>query len=124
MPIALAVAVGGAFGAVSRYTLDRFIEQRSFALFPWATFTINLTGCFLVGTVIASLVDRHEVPGWLRSGLVLGFIGGYTTFSTYAQETLDLLESEDFAVALLYGLGSIVAGVAAVFAGNLVGRSL
>ena len=60
MPSAVAVAVGGAFGALSRYLVDRFIEAREFGLFPWSTFTINLSGCFVVGVVIAALVDRHQ----------------------------------------------------------------
>jgi CrcB protein len=83
MPTVLAVATGGALGAVSRYGLDRLIERRSFAVFPWSTFTINISGCFLIGVVIAALVDRHHTPGWLRVGLVVGVLGGYTTFSTF-----------------------------------------
>lgn len=124
MPIAVAVAIGGALGALTRYGVDRLIERRSFALFPVSTFTINLTGCLLVGIVIGSLVGRHQTPAWLRVGIVMGVLGGYTTFSTYAQETLDLLEAEDFGVALAYALGSIAAGVAAVLIGMRVGRVL
>jgi fluoride exporter len=124
MPTVLAVAMGGALGAVSRYGLDRLIEHRSFAVFPWSTFTINISGCFLIGVVIAALVDRHQAPGWLRVGLVVGVLGGYTTFSTFAQETLDLLRSEDVAVALVYSTGSLVTGVLAVLGGTMLGRAL
>ena len=77
MPTVLAVAMGGALGAVSRYGLDRVIEHRSFAVFPWSTFTINISGCFLIGVVIAALVDRHQAPGWLSVGLVVGVLGGF-----------------------------------------------
>src|SRR3954452_780237 len=87
MPIFLAVAVGGALGSISRYSLDRLIERRVAAVFPWSTFTINVTGCVLVGAVVAALVDRHNTPEWLRFGLVMGFLGGYTTFSTFGQES-------------------------------------
>ena len=124
MPTVLAVATGGALGAVSRYWLDRLIEHRSFAVFPWSTFTINLSGCFMIGFVVAALVDRHQAPGWLRVGLVVGVLGGYTTFSTFAQETLDLLRSDDVAVALLYSTGSLVTGVLAVLGGTILGRAL
>jgi CrcB protein len=62
MPVTLAVAVGGAIGAVARYGVDRFIERRSFAVFPWSTFAINVSGCLLIGVAIAALVDRHHTP--------------------------------------------------------------
>lgn len=124
MPVVLAVAVGGALGAVSRYGLDRLIERRSFAVFPWSTFTINASGCFLIGLVILALVDRHQAAAWVRAGLVVGLLGGYTTFSTFSQETLDLLRAEDVALALLYSLGSLACGVLAVLGGTLLGRTL
>jgi CrcB protein len=124
MPVFLAVAVGGAVGAAGRYSLDRLIERRSFAVFPWSTFTINVSGCFLIGLVIAALVDRHEAPAWVRAGLVVGVLGGYTTFSTFAQESLDLLRADDVALALLYSLGSLACGVLAVLGGTVLGRTL
>jgi CrcB protein len=124
MPVFLAVAVGGAVGAAGRYGLDRLIERRSFAVFPWSTFTINVSGCFLIGLVIAALVDRHEAPAWVRAGLVVGVLGGYTTFSTFAQESLDLLRADDVALALLYSLGSLACGVLAVLGGTVLGRTL
>ena len=124
MPVYLAVAVGGAVGALARYGLDRLIERRSEAVFPWSTFTINVTGCLVIGAVIAALVDRHRTPLWLRLGLTVGVVGGYTTFSTFAQETLDLIEENHLAVAAAYSLGSIAVGVAAVYLGMLIGRTL
>jgi fluoride exporter len=124
MPVVFAVAAGGALGAASRYWLDRLIEQRSFAVFPWSTFTINISGCFLIGLVISALVDRHEAPAWVRAGLVVGVLGGYTTFSTFAQESLDLLRADDVTLALLYSLGSLACGVLAVLGGTMLGRTL
>ena len=124
MPVIVGVALGGALGASSRYVLDHLIEQRSFSIFPWATFTINISGCLLIGVITEALVDRHHLPAWIRVGLVLGVIGGYTTFSTYAQEALTLFDARDGAVALAYTLGSVVVGVLAVFAGEHLGRLL
>ena len=124
MPVIVGVALGGALGASARYALDHLIEQRSFATFPWATFTINVTGCLLIGVITEALVDRHHVPAWIRVGLVMGVIGGYTTFSTYAQEALTLFDSHDAAVALAYTAGSVVTGIAAVYAGEHLGRLL
>ena len=124
MPVIVGVALGGALGASARYLLDHVIEQRSFSIFPWATFTINVTGCFLIGVITAALVDRHHLPAWIRIGLVMGVIGGYTTFSTFAQEALTLFDAHDAVVALAYTLGSVAVGIAAVYGGELVGRAL
>lgn len=124
MPIGLAVAFGGALGALARYGLDRVIERRVSAVFPWSTFTVNVTGSLLVGFVVGALVDRHDAPAWIRGALVLGFCGAYTTFSTFAQETLDLVEARDWAIAFVSVSASVVAGMSAVLAGNALGRLL
>ena len=123
MPVIVGVAVGGALGASARYALDRLIEHRTDAVFPWSTFTINMTGCFAIGLVSATLIDRHHLPAWLRIGLVMGVIGGYTTFSTYAQESLDLVDAHDVFEAVLYIGGSVMLGVLAVYAGRTLGRA-
>ena len=122
MFVMLGVAVGGAVGALSRSGLDRAIEQRSESSFPWSTFVVNVAGCFLVGLVIAVLVDRHAAPDWLRAALVVGFCGGFTTFSTFAQETLDLLETSEAALAVVSISANVVLGVLAVLAGSRIGR--
>jgi CrcB protein len=124
MPIVFGVALGGALGASARYSVDKLIEQRSSAVFPWATFTINATGCFLIGVITAALVERAHLPAWLRVGLVVGVIGGYTTFSTFAQEALELGEVHHVAAAAGYVLASVAVGIAAVYAGTLVGRTI
>jgi CrcB protein len=124
MPVILGVALGGALGASARYSLDRFIEERVASLFPWATFVINISGCLLIGVLTEQLVDRHHLPAWIRVGLIVGVIGGYTTFSTFAQEAFSLLESKDYAVTLAYAAGSVVVGLLAVWAGTALGRAL
>jgi len=122
MPVQLAVAIGGALGALGRYLVDRFIEAREVGVFPWSTFTINVSGCFVVGVLIAAIVDRRHAPAWLRLGLVMGVLGGYTTFSTFGQETLDLIEEGRLPLAVAYAGGTVVLGVAAVFCGVRAGR--
>ena len=119
-----AVAAGGSLGTLARYGLDAAIERRSFSLFPWSTFAINMSGCFLVGMLIAALVDRHHAPHWLRIGLVVGFCGAYTTFSTFAQESYGLLEEKALGVALLNVTASVTLGVLAVYFGERAGRML
>ena|SRR5438132_8823562 len=123
MPVIVGVALGGALGASARWLLDRFLEQHTESVFPWSTFVINVTGCLVIGVVIETLVDRHHLPAWLRIGLVVGVLGGYTTFSTFAQETFSLIESSDLGIALLYTAGSVTTGVLAVWAGTMLGRS-
>lgn len=122
MSVILGVAAGGSLGALSRYGVDTWVERRTDAVFPWATFLINVSGCLAVGFVIAALVDRHRAPQWLRTALVLGFCGGYTTFSTFAQEALDLLETDKAAVALAAIAANVLLGLAAVFVGLRLGR--
>jgi CrcB protein len=124
MPVVVGVALGGAFGASSRYLLDTLIERNVSSIFPWATFTINITGCLVIGICEATLVDRHDVPAWVRVGIVMGVIGGYTTFSTYAQESLQLFDARDVGVGLLYTVGSVVTGVLAAYLGSVLGRHL
>jgi CrcB protein len=124
MPVIVGVALGGALGASARYGLDRLIERSSNAVYPWSTFTINVTGCFLIGLISAALVDRHHLPAWLRIGLVVGVVGGYTTFSTFAQEALDLKDIHHVGVAFAYVVASVGLGLAAVYAGTALGRAI
>ena len=123
MLVISAIAVAGALGALSRYAADRLIEHHVATVFPWSTFVINVTGCFAVGVVTAALVDRHHGPEWLRVGAVVGFLGAYTTFSTFAQETHDLVDTH-LTLALFNAAGSVAAGVAAVVLGLRLGRAL
>jgi fluoride exporter len=124
MPVFLAVAAGGALGALSRYGLMTLVERRTLTVFPWDVFVVNISGCFLVGIVVSALVDRHDAPAWLRVGLVLGFIGAYTTFSTFAQDLYDLKLEREYLLAAVDLAGSVVLGVLAVAAGTWVGRLL
>jgi CrcB protein len=124
VPVILGVALGGALGASARYGLDRLIERRTTSVFPWSTFTINVTGCFVLGLVTAALVDRHHLPAWLRVGVVVGVLGGYTTFSTFIQEAFDVADIHHVGIAFAYVAASIGLGLAALYAGMLAGRVL
>jgi CrcB protein len=121
MSVVLAVALAGALGAVSRYGLDTLVERHTESSFPWATFLVNASGCLAVGFVIAALVDRHRAPQWLRVGLVMGFCGSFTTFSTFAQETVDLMEAHQLVLAGASVTANVLVGVAAVLAGAKLG---
>ena len=124
MLLDIAVALGGSAGALARYGLDRLIEHHVVTVFPWSTFTINITGCFVAGLAVAALVDRHDLPAWVRTGVVVGFLGAYTTFSTFAQESRDLFVGGHVSLAAVNATASVVVGVMAVAAGTGVGRLL
>jgi CrcB protein len=122
MFVVLGVAVGGAIGAVSRYGVDALVDRRSGVAFPLSTLVINVSGCLAVGFLVAAIVDRHRTPEWLRVGLVMGFCGGYTTFSTFAQESLDLVHGDDWVVAAASIATSVMLGILAVALGTRLGR--
>jgi CrcB protein len=123
MAVALAIAAGGSIGALARYAVMELVERRVVSVFPWDTFVVNVTGCFLAGFVVAALVNGDETPAWLRLGLVVGFLGAYTTFSTFAQDLYDLAVAEDAVPAVLNAVGSVVIGLAAVALGTVAGRA-
>jgi CrcB protein len=90
--------------------------------FPWGTFAVNVSGSFIVGVLFTVLTERWLVAPWLRSSLTIGLLGAYTTFSTLSLESYRLLEDGAYGVAAANVLGSIAAGLAAVYAGVVVGR--
>jgi fluoride exporter len=123
MPVAIAVAVFGALGALTRYGVDLLIERHTATVFPFSTLTINVTGCVLAGAAVGGLVDRFHEPSWLTVGAVTGFLGAYTTFSTFAFETHDLIRAGHVPLAAVNVLASVAAGIAGVSLGLLlVGR--
>jgi len=117
-----AVALGGAVGAAARYGLDRLIESHVESVFPAATFTINVTGCAISALIVAVVVERLGAPSWLGLGANVGFVGAYTTFSTFAFEAYGLLQEGRALLAVVYAASSAVAGVAAIGAGTWLGR--
>jgi CrcB protein len=122
MPIPFAIAVTGALGALARYWLDGAVARRTGGGFPWGTFAVNVTGSFLLGLVFTLLTERHRVDPWLRSALTIGFLGAYTTFSTLSLETYRLLEYGAVGLALANALGTLAAGLAALYVGVVLGR--
>jgi len=111
------VAVGGAAGSVLRYSLQKWINETYLHSFPLATFFINITGCLLIGIFYAMAEKGNLLTPLIRLLLVTGFCGGFTTFSTFAFENMNLLRSGDLFYFALYALGSLVLGVLAVYLG-------
>jgi len=85
---------------------------------------INVSGSFLLGIVFVAMTERFRPDPWLRSALTIGFLGAYTTFSTFSLETYRLVEDSAYGLAIANALGSLAAGLAAVYAGVVIGRAL
>jgi len=124
MPVALAVALAGALGALARYGLDGLIARRAPGAFPWGTFAINVSGSLVLGLLFTVFTERLAVDAWIRSGITIGFLGAYTTFSTLSLETYRLVEDRALGLAAANALGSLAAGLLAVYAGVVLGRAL
>jgi CrcB protein len=120
------VGFGGFLGANARYWLGGWIQSRWGADFPWGTFVINVTGSFVLGLFLTLITERYAVPRTptLRLVVALGFLGAYTTFSTFAFETLSLVTTGALLRALGNALGSLFAGFVAVWLGVVLGRIL
>ncbi len=116
------VALGGATGAVTRFLLSTWVNNKFEALFPWGTFFVNITGCFLLGFIYILGIETLLLPPNLRTFLTVGFLGAFTTFSTYNLETISLLKSGEVKLAIFNGLGSLLAGLLAVWVGTLLAK--
>ena len=118
------VAIFGAAGAVSRYWVDGRISDLTHGQFPWGTFVINVVGAFALGILVALTTERLLLsPNW-RVALGIGFLGSFTTFSTYAYESVKLAEDGAVGLALVNSVGMVALGMLAAFTGLAVGRTL
>ena len=119
-----AIAVAGSLGALARYGLEGFVSRRTNSAFPWGTFAVNVSGAFVLGLVFTLATERWGLAAWLRSGLTIGFLGAFTTFSTLTFETYRLTEDRALGLAAANIHGSCAAGLAAVYLGIVLGRAL
>lgn len=106
----IAIGLGGILGAISRYEVGLWISNRWNQGFPLHTFIINVTGAFLLGFLNILFIDRLAVSPLWRMGIGVGFLGAYTTFSTFSYEVIMLMEGGSFLTAALYTMLSILAG--------------
>ncbi len=118
-----AVALGGALGSLCRYLLDKGIGKLAAIDFPVGTFTVNLCGCLLIG-LLWGIFDHVRISNTLRLFLFTGFLGGLTTFSTFARESEQLLRSGSTAVGMLYVMMSNAAGIAMVALGFFISSKI
>jgi CrcB protein len=118
------VLVGGALGSGARYLISLWLLERFGSGFPWGTLTVNVAGSFLIG-LIATLADEQTVVGPpARVFLVVGVLGGFTTFSSFSLETLRLLEHDGAGMAVLNVAGNSVLSILAATLGIVIGRGI
>lgn len=114
--IYLLVAVGGALGALGRYTAAGWVHAWAGDAYPWGTLVVNIVGAALLGFFYRTAEALLISPG-TRAFVALGFLGAFTTFSTFSYETAALLQDGEWTAAALYSLGSVLLGLFGVFIG-------
>ena len=116
----LLIAFGGALGSMARYWVGSTIGSRMGTKFPYGTFVINITACMIIGFSLTFLAKRADLnPAW-RFLVPVGFIGAYSTFSTYEWETLSTIRTGAFSLAAFYAISSLILGLAAVWGGSVI----
>lgn len=120
----LLIALGGGLGSVMRYWVGSTVGGRIGVRFPFGTLVVNITACMVIGFALTWFGDRAEISAAWRYLVAVGFIGAYSTFSTYEWETLSTLRSGAFALASAYALGSMALGLAATWCGAALAETL
>ena len=118
------IALGGALGALTRYAVSEWCQQRFPMRFPIGTFLINISGCLLIGFVVTLLDTRLPGPSPWRYAIPIGFIGAYTTFSTFELEIFRATQAHWGLIALGYLASSVILGFAGVWCGVLLGGAV
>jgi CrcB protein len=118
------VGIGGFAGAVTRRVVDLWVSDRAQSAFPFGTLVINVTGSFLLGLLFVWATERDVLPASIRGPVLIGFIGAYTTFSTWMLESWRLVEDGAWQLATVNLVASVGLGLVAVVAGMALGRAL
>jgi CrcB protein len=120
----LAIAAGGALGSVLRYWMSAWVHSVAGRGFPYGTLAVNVLGCLLMGFLFALLVERLSTDSAVRAGILIGVLGGFTTFSSFSIETFNLLEEGLWLKAGINAGASLVLCLAATWIGVITARAL
>jgi len=120
----LAVSLGGILGANARYLVGVYVAERLGTAFPYGTFLINVSGSLVIGFFLTLAAERFSIDPVWRLFFATGFLGAYTTFSSYTFEAAQLIRDGAYGLALLYLFGSVLAGMIGVFAGIVAAERL
>jgi len=118
----LVIGLGGFAGAISRYAVGVWVGERWGRSFPLGTLVVNVSGCFLIGLLMTIFLERSMISPQWRSFLVVGFLGAYTTFSSFEYETSGLIKDGELLFAALNVILSVAAGFAALKLGEILAR--
>ena len=118
----LAIAGAGALGSVARHLAGTFVQRMTHAAFPYGTLLVNVAGCFLIGLAAGHFMNDETTPT-LKAALMVGFCGGFTTFSAFSLEMLGLMSGGEYAKAAAYGASSVALSLAATGAGFVLVRA-
>ena len=116
------LALAGALGSLSRYALQGLVQRQAESVFPWGTMAVNMLGCFLFGLVWSLAEDRLTMSSEVRTIILVGFMGAFTTFSSFAFETAQLMRDAEWLLAGANVAGQNVCGVVCLFLGLALGR--
>jgi CrcB protein len=116
----LLIGTGSFIGGVARYLASRLIQNYALSTFPYGTFIVNITGCFLIGLFYGLSEKGNIINAEWRMFLTVGFCGGFTTFSTFANDNISLLKESEFFYFAIYTSLSVLLGLLAVYLGNLI----
>jgi fluoride exporter len=120
----LVIGSGSFVGGIARFLVSRYVQSHALSSFPFGTLLVNLAGCFLIGIFYGLSERGNLMNAELRMFLTVGFCGGFTTFSTFANENISLLREGDFFYFALYTSLSIFFGLLATYMGNLIIKAL
>ncbi len=118
------IAIGGVLGCWARYTMTNSVQGLLGRAFPYATLSINVVACLLIGFLFTMMVERIAIAPAIRLGVLTGFIGGFSTFSTFAMETFLLAEQGEWGRGALYVVLSLLLGLLATFVGVFAARAI
>lgn len=120
----LAISIGAVLGANARYLLGGWIADRFGPVFPLGTLVINVSGSFVIGIVLTLVGERLVAPAWVRPLVAIGFLGSYTTFSTFSYETLALARDGSWLAAGANVVASVGASLVGVYLGTVLARGV
>jgi CrcB protein len=120
----LAIAAGGAVGSVLRFWMSTWVHSFAGRSFPYGTLTVNVIGCLAMGFLFVLFFDRLSDNAVLRAGILIGVLGGFTTFSSFSIETLNLIEQGAWLKAVVNMTGSLLLCVGATWVGVILGRQV